>query len=168
MDGQGAPERALTGPRAETTADEEPALNSPTAYDLMGGADAVRRLVRRFYELMDELPEAYAVRRLHPESLAGSEDTLFKFLSGWFGGPPLYIQERGHPRLRMRHFPYRIGTTERDQWLLCMHRALDEQVADPELRAAVRSAFDGMAEHMINHAEAPADGSTAADRRTAP
>ena len=61
----------------------------------MGGADAVRRLVHRFYELMDELPEAYAVRRLHPESLAGSEETLFRSSAAGSGGPPLYIQERG-------------------------------------------------------------------------
>jgi len=125
-------------------------MSAPTVYDRLGGADAVRRLVHRFYALMDELPEAWDVRRIHPESLAGSEDSLFKYLSGWFGGPPLYVQERGHPRLRMRHHPYRIGANERDQWLLCMHQALDEQVPDVDLRTAVRQAFDGMADHMVN------------------
>jgi hemoglobin len=90
------------------------------------------------------------VRQLHPASLAGSADSLFKFLSGWFGGPPLYIRERGHPRLRMRHAPYAIGAVQRDEWLLCMHQALAEQVADPALRSAVVRAFDDMAEHMVN------------------
>jgi hemoglobin len=90
------------------------------------------------------------VRRLHPESLAGSADSLHKFLSGWFGGPPLYTQERGHPRLRMRHAPYAIGTVERDEWMLCMRQALAEQVADAALRRAVDQAFTGLAEHMLN------------------
>lgn len=99
---------------------------------------------------MDELPEAYGVRRMHPESLAGSADSLFKFLSGWFGGPPLYIRERGHPRLRMRHAPYSVGPTERDEWLLCMHQALAELVVDERLRAGVIRAFDDMASHLVN------------------
>lgn len=121
-----------------------------TPYAAMGGAFGVRRLVQRFYVLMDELPEACTVRRLHPESLACSEDSLFKFLSGWLGGPRLYTQERGHPRLRMRHAPYAIGATERDEWMLCMRQALDEQVDDPVLRQKVEQAFSGMADHLVN------------------
>ncbi|WP_341893064.1 group II truncated hemoglobin [Variovorax sp. YR752] len=121
-----------------------------TPYAALGGPEAIRRLVQRFYALMDELPEAYAVRKIHPDSLAGAEDSLFKFLSGWFGGPPLYTAERGHPRLRMRHAPYRIGPAERDEWMLCMHQALAEQVADVELREAVERAFASMADHLLN------------------
>ncbi len=132
----------------ETLQDHGVAADS--VYARLGGADAVRALVDRFYELMDELPEAYTVRRLHPESLAGSADSLFKFLSGWFGGPPLYIRERGHPRLRMRHFPYAIGATERDEWLLCMRQALDEQVGDEALRNGILQAFTDMASHVVN------------------
>jgi hemoglobin len=132
----------------ETLADTPLATDS--VYTRLGGAPAIRALVDRFYALMDELPEAYTVRRLHPESLAGSADSLFKYLSGWFGGPPLYIRERGHPRLRMRHAPYAIGAVERDEWMLCMRQALAEQVADPALREAVEQAFTGMAEHMVN------------------
>lgn len=127
-----------------------PAVATDSVYARLGGASAVRALVDRFYALMDELPEAYTVRQLHPESLAGSADSLFKYLSGWFGGPPLYIQERGHPRLRMRHAPYAIGMVERDEWMLCMRQALAEQVTDPALRAAVEQAFTSMAEHMVN------------------
>jgi hemoglobin len=129
---------------------EDPPVSADSMYARLGGAPAIRALVDRFYELMDELPEAHAVRRLHPESLAGSADSLFKFLSGWFGGPALYIRERGHPRLRMRHAAYAIGPVERDEWLLCMRRALAEQVNDDTLRAGVVRAFEEMAQHMVN------------------
>lgn len=131
-----------------------PKVATDSLYARLGGAPAIQALVDRFYALMDELPEAYTVRKLHPESLAGSADSLFKFLSGWFGGPPLYISERGHPRLRMRHAPYAIGTVERDEWMLCMRLALAEQVADAALREAVEQAFAAMADHMINTGDA--------------
>ena len=125
-------------------------LDQPdSVYARLGGEAAVRALVDRFYALMDTLPEAQQLRRLHPD-LPRAADSLFKFLSGWFGGPPLYVRERGHPRLRMRHLPFAIGAAERDQWMLCMRQALAEQVVDEKLRAAVEHAFDGMAEHMIN------------------
>jgi hemoglobin len=121
-----------------------------TPYDALGGAPALHRLVDRFYALMDELPEAYAARRIHPESLAGANEALFEFLSGWFGGPPLYTEKKGHPRLRMRHGAYAIGPTERDEWMLCMRTALTEQVADQNLREALIQTFAQMADHMVN------------------
>ncbi|HEY0843882.1 MAG TPA: group II truncated hemoglobin [Noviherbaspirillum sp.] len=127
-----------------------PPVARMTPYDRLGGADGIKALVDRFYELMDALPEAWAVRRIHPESLAGSADSLFKFLSGWLGGPQLFMQERGHPRLRMRHAPYAIGKTERNGWMLCMRLALDEQVADPDLHASLLRAFWDMACHLVN------------------
>lgn len=121
-----------------------------TPYDALGGAHGVRTLVDRFYALMDELPEAYAVRNLHPESLEDSALKLFEFLSGWLGGPSLYIEKRGHPRLRMRHMPYTIGPKERDEWMLCMRMALQEQVVDEQLRAGLEQVFQQMADHMVN------------------
>lgn len=121
-----------------------------TPYQALGGADGVQQLVLRFYELMDELPEAYAVRRLHPESLKGSAENLFDYLSGWFGGPSLYIQKKGHPRLRMRHNPYAVGPVVRDEWMLCMKQALSEQVADEVFRAQLIDTFTQMADHMVN------------------
>jgi hemoglobin len=123
---------------------------SITPYELIGGESAVKQLVHRFYELMDELPEAYAVRQLHPESLAGSEEMLFQYLSGWLGGPNLYIAKKGHPRLRMRHAPYAIGLKERDEWMLCMTQALTEQVNDEGFRQALLAQFSELASHMIN------------------
>ena len=121
-----------------------------TPYQRLGGEAALRALVDRFYDLMDELPEAYGIRRLHPQDLAGSRDKLFKFLSGWLGGPPLYVSEYGHPRLRARHLPFPIGASERDQWLMCMNQALDEQISDMELRDALKQALARTADHMIN------------------
>jgi len=123
---------------------------SITPYELIGGESAVKQLVHRFYELMDALPEAYAVRQLHPESLAGSEEMLFEYLSGWLGGPNLYIAKKGHPRLRMRHAPYAIGLKERDEWMLCMTQALTEQVNDEGFRQALLTQFSELASHMIN------------------
>lgn len=132
------------------TESESTTTSVATPYEQLGGAAAVQQLSRRFYELMDELPEAYTVRQMHPESLQGSEDNLFEFLSGWFGGPALYIAKKGHPRLRMRHAPYAIGPVERDEWMLCMRLALTEQVADVAFRDQLIDTFAQMANHLVN------------------
>lgn len=121
-----------------------------TPYERIGGAEAVRSLVQRFYQLMDELPEAYGIRKLHPKDLQGSEEKLFLFLSGWLGGPQLYVEQHGHPMLRRRHFPFPIGEAERDQWLLCMKMAMDEIIQDAALRGQLYDAFAGLADHMRN------------------
>ena len=121
-------------------------------YERIGGAGKVRELVHRFYQLMDELPEAYQIRKLHPASLQGSEDKLFKFLSGWMGGPQLFVQEHGEPMLRRRHLPFPIGDTERDQWMMCMQQALQEVVADEQLRNELTTSFTKVADHMRNQA----------------
>ncbi len=121
-----------------------------TPYYLIGGADTVRALVQRFYQLMDDLPEVYAIRKLHPKDLQGSEEKLYLFLSGWLGGPPLYVEQYGHPMLRRRHLPFPIGEAERDQWLLCMRMAMEEKVQDPALRNDLYAAFAQLADHMRN------------------
>jgi hemoglobin len=125
-------------------------LSTSSPYDQLGGEAGVLTLVHRFYELMDELPEAYNVRLLHPESLAGSATSLFEYLSGWFGGPALYIAKKGHPRLRMRHAPYAVDPVVRDEWMLCMTQALSEQVVDIALRDQLIHTFAQMANHLIN------------------
>jgi hemoglobin len=134
-------------------ADDDGAIDPGSVYARLGGADAVRALVDRFYALMDERPGAAGIRRLHPDDLRSSADNLYKFLCGWFGGPPLYLREKGHPRMRMRHAPFAIGRAERDAWLACMREALHAQVADPALRTAVERAFAGMADHLANRAD---------------
>ena len=77
-----------------------------TAYEIIGGEQAVKILVERFYYYMEALPEAADVRGMHAADLTAAKQKLFKFLSEWLGGPGLFIREYGHPRLRMRHFPF--------------------------------------------------------------
>lgn len=125
-------------------------LDEPTPYELIGREDGVRRLVDRFYDLMDELPEAAGIRSMHAKSLKSSRRKLFMFLSGWLGGPALYIEEYGHPMLRARHMPFAIGDDERDQWMLCMSRALEETVEDEDLRHYIEGSIARVADHMRN------------------
>ena len=110
----------------------------------------MRRLVHRFYQLMDELPEAYEVRKLHPESLDNSEQNLFEYLSGRFGGPTMYTDKKGHPRMRMRHAPYAVTPSAKDEWMMCMTQSLTENVPDVALRESLHASFAGLAEHMVN------------------
>ncbi|MBR0565289.1 group II truncated hemoglobin [Azoarcus sp. L1K30] len=124
-----------------------------TPYDEIGGEVVVRALVKRFYQLMDMLPETYGIRRMHAEDLAGSEEKLFLFLSGWFGGPQLYVERFGPPFLRARHLPFSIGSAERDQWMLCMSQALQEHIQDEALRKRLHESFAALANHMRNRAE---------------
>lgn len=124
-------------------------------YDRIGGAAAVQALVDRFYALMDELPHAAPIRALHPDDLARSREKLYEFLSGWLGGPPLYIEKYGHPRLRARHLPVFIGPSERDQWMLCMRRALEETIGDERLRRELGDALARVADHMRNDSPVP-------------
>lgn len=119
-------------------------------YERVGGAEGARRLVDRFYDLMDTLPEARALRAQHPASLDDSRDKLYEFLSGWFGGPALYIEKRGHPRLRARHMPFAVDAAARDAWMLCMARALDEVVADVDAREKLKDGLAKLADHMRN------------------
>ena len=123
-----------------------------THFERIGGEEKVRALVQRFYQLMDELPEAYGIRKLHAEDLQGATEKLYKFLTGWMGGPQLYVEQYGHPMLRRRHLPFTIGNTERDQWMLCMNQALSEVVEDKALRQELSAAFAKVADHMRNRA----------------
>ncbi len=121
-----------------------------TLYSLLGGEKALLSLVDRFYFLMDTLPEAAGIRAIHSPSLTQAHQKLFKFLSGWLGGPDLFIREYGHPRLRQRHFPFAIGESERDQWMLCMNKALQEINMDANLRLHLSQSLQQLATHMIN------------------
>jgi hemoglobin len=125
-------------------------MSSAKPYDFIGGESAIQSLVDRFYFYMDILPEAQGIRAMHQTDLATAKDKLFKFLSGWLGGPNLYIEEFGHPMLRMRHFPFKIGESERDQWMLCMNKALAEISMDPRLHTNIQTALQQLATHMIN------------------
>ncbi|MBX4959300.1 group II truncated hemoglobin [Rhizobium lentis] len=121
-----------------------------TLYEAIGGDPVVRALTRRFYALMDALPEASHVRAVHPASLEGSEEKFYEYMTGYLGGPPLYTDKRGHPRLRSRHFVAEIGPIERDEWLLCFRRALDETVSSQSLRDLIWAPVERLAYHMQN------------------
>ena len=119
-------------------------------YEMIGGEEGLRSLVDHFYELMDTCPEVARIRAFHPKSLRRSREKLFMFLSGWSGGPPLYIEKFGHPRLRMRHMPFSIGVVERDQWLWCMNRALDQSQIAPQVVELLKVHFAEAADFMRN------------------
>lgn len=119
-------------------------------FQRIGGEAGVRKLVDRFYDLMHALPDVAAIRALHPASLDDSRDKLYWFLVGWLGGPPAYVSRFGHPRLRARHLPFTIGDVERDQWMMCMRRALEETVDDKLLVEVLSGSFARVADHMRN------------------
>ena len=121
-----------------------------TPFEMIGGEATVRALVERFYDLM-ELEPAYAeLRATHGSDLASARDKLFWFLCGWLGGPAYYIEKFGHPRLKMRHMPFSIGIVERDQWLACMSRAMEDIAVDAALRERLKSSFFQTADWMRN------------------
>ena len=119
-------------------------------YERLGGDAAVRALVDRFYDLMDLEPDYVDLRRAHGSDLTDARDKLYWFLSGWLGGPDLYIERLGHPRLRARHLPFATG--ERDQWLACMNQAMLERGVEESLRARLLRSFFQTADWMRNQA----------------
>ena len=128
-------------------------VSRQTPFEALGGECAVRELVDRFYDYMYRLPEAADTRGLHARSLKVSREKLFLFLCGWLGGPDRYVQKYGHPMLRRRHLPFSIGNRERDQWLLCMDKALHDMPIDSEQRQQLMAAFRRTADHMRNRPE---------------
>ncbi|MBL7961218.1 group II truncated hemoglobin [bacterium] len=116
------------------------------------GEDAIQNLVNRFYDIMDSEPNAAGIRAMH-ENLDTSREKLFTFLIGRFGGPPLYVEKYGHPMLRAKHAPFSIGTAERDQWLSCMQKAMDDCIGDMELIPVMKDFFIMVADSMRNKTE---------------
>ncbi len=129
---------------------EEKQYESQLPFERIGGDEGLQLLVKLFYDNMDDLPEAKIIRNLHAKDLRSSREKLFMFLSGWMGGPDRYIAAFGHPRLRARHLPFPIGTEERDQWLMCMRKALDQMDIDTMFREQLMSSFTQTANHMMN------------------
>ena len=128
-------------------------MDKESPYIQLGGEEGVRRLVDTFYDVMETAPEAADILALHPQDLTGSREKSFLFLSGWLGGPSLYIEAHGHPRLRARHLPFPIGRKERDAWLLCMDKALEQLAVDRVLHFQLMQAFQPTANHMCNQDE---------------
>lgn len=117
------------------------------------GEEGFARLVRAFYA---QVPTDEVLGPMYPpEDLAGAEERLRDFLVGRFGGPPRYVEQRGHPRLRMRHMPFAISQLARDRWMALMERALQEAQLPPDVTGLMREFLGQVATFMINRAAAP-------------
>ncbi len=122
-----------------------------TFYDAVGGAETFTAIVARFYQLVRE--DEVLLPLYPPDELDAAEDRLRMFLEQYWGGPHTYSEQRGHPRLRMRHAPFRIGFIERDAWLRCMHTAvasIDSQTLDDEHRQQLLAYLEMAADSMVN------------------
>ena len=120
------------------------------AYDILGGEEGIRTIVDRFYDLMDTLPVADSIRAMHPADLGESRNKLTWFLVGRFGGPPLYEQKYGHPRLRAKHMPFAVDTAAADAWMTCMDQALDDTLGPGPQRDTLSVFFRQVAMFMRN------------------
>ncbi|MAD73439.1 MAG: hemoglobin-like oxygen-binding protein [Rheinheimera sp.] len=121
-----------------------------TPYQLMGGEPKVKALANRFYDIMETAPEAADLYAIHPLPLDSIRQKFFEFLSGWLGGPALFEQKYGHPRLRARHLPFQVDEKLRNQWMFCMEQALDDVVENKMLRQGIHQSVSQLASHMIN------------------
>jgi len=122
-------------------------MDEAQVYEVIG-EDGFARLVRAFYA---QVPEDELLGPMYPaDDLPGAEQRLRDFVVGRFGGPPRYMEQRGHPRLRMRHAPFAIDTAARDRWMLLMNRALDQAQLPDDVTSLLREFFDGVATFMIN------------------
>ena len=119
-------------------------------FERIGGSATIDALVDRFYDRMDTLPEAQVIRAMHADDLGLIRDVLKRYLTEWTGGPKLYTPEKGHPRLRQRHFGFAIGDAERDAWMLCMRSAMEETITDGAARQELDKAISGLADWMRN------------------
>jgi hemoglobin len=121
---------------------------APTPYDVLGGAPVLRRITERFYDIMSEAPDARALRAMHSGDLGPMREKLFDFMSGWLGGPNRYFERSDRLCMGTAHAPYRIGEAERDQWLACMRRAMQDEGVQPDLRARIEAALFRMADML--------------------
>ncbi len=135
------------------TMTQDTSITELTLYEQLGGAEKLRTLVDRFYDLMALDANFQGIRQMHPTPMDSSRDKLFWFLSGWMGGPDLFTEKFGHPRLRARHLPYSIGISERNQWLICMGTAMEELAIEEPLRDHLWQSFSQTADWMRNRAE---------------
>jgi hemoglobin len=133
---------------------ETSASTPQSLYDLLGGEPEakhqIRDIVEAFYDVMDSDEKAKTIRLMHPEDLTSSREKLFMFLTGWTGGPQLYTERYGHPFLRRRHLPFKIGEEERDQWIYCMTKGMLNLRMEEEKIKALLNALYPIADFMRN------------------
>ena len=119
-------------------------------FEKIGGVEPITQLVDRFYFYMNTLPEAQTIRAMHAPDLTQTKEVLVKFLTEWLGGHKVYSAERGHPRLRQKHSHFPVGEAERDAWMLCMQRAMDDVVTDATLKTQMTQSFFKTADFIRN------------------
>ena len=126
----------------------------PSLYQLLGGepqaTTKIREIVEAFYDVMDQDEKAKTIREMHAPDLTSAREKLFMFLVGWTGGPQLYIERYGHPFLKRRHFPFKIGETERDEWIYCMTKAMLNLKIEESTIKALLNALYPLADFMRN------------------
>jgi hemoglobin len=132
--------------------------DAQTPYQLLG-EQGIRALCNAFYDIMDTLPEAAGVRAMHARDLAPMKEKLAEYLIGWMGGPPLYADKYGTVCMTEPHAPFHIGPEERDQWLLCMDRALERTAASEEVVAMLKVPLYRIADAVRNR-EGPSAAAT--------
>lgn len=121
-----------------------------TMYDWIGGEAAVRKLVDRFYEVMDSAEYATTIRAMHKEDLSPIRAGLFEYLSGWLGGPPLYIAKHGSPCISKPHMPFKIDQAASTAWVDCMNQAMLDTGLESRYRELLTPAFERIADTLIN------------------
>jgi len=124
--------------------------STESLYSRLGGETKLRQYVAFLYGFMAESPEVEHVRKMHSADLSHARDRLFMFLSGMLGGPPLYMEAFGHPRLRRKHLHFEIGDVERDQWLQCAQYAADQLDVAAQVRDDLMQELSAMANHLRN------------------
>jgi len=125
-------------------------MEKQSIYEAIGGIDKVDELVDRFYDLMALEPQFAELQAIHPPDSTSSREKLKFFLTGWMGGPDIYSPKYGHPMLRARHLHFKIGILERNQWLACMYRALEECGIDGNIAKQLEESLFNTADWMRN------------------
>jgi hemoglobin len=125
-------------------------MEKQSIYEAIGGIDKVDELVDRFYDLMALEPQFAELQAIHPPDSSSSREKLKFFLTGWMGGPDIYSPKYGHPMLRARHLHFKIGILERNQWLVCMYRALEECGIDGNITKQLEESLFNTADWMRN------------------
>ncbi|MCZ6710690.1 MAG: group II truncated hemoglobin [Gammaproteobacteria bacterium] len=124
-------------------------MSAQSPYEILGD-DGIAKLADMFYDVLDELPQAAAVRAMHKENMDEVRKKLKNYLIGWMGGPPIYQMVTGTVCLTDPHEPYTIGPKERDQWLLCMDTALERTGASDELKEMLKVPMFQIADTVRN------------------
>lgn len=134
-----------------TKSGEHPWGDAETPYLEIGGEDGARELSDAFYDIVEE--QSPTLRAMLPANTRNTRQKFFMYLSGWLGGPPLYEQKWGHPRLRMRHMPFPIGDSEAEEWMRCMNLAIERSGVGADLADFLRERFGQLALHMRNQGD---------------